>query len=73
MNFIRIGKKALNLDHVTYAEVQIWQDEMSVKVYFAGSANNAPVVFAENEGIMEVLGVRSRKACWVAHPTSQPV
>ena len=49
MNYIRIGKIALNLDQVTYAEAQVWQDEMSVKVYFVGSANNAPVVFAENE------------------------
>ena len=49
MNYVRIGKKTLNLDSVTYAEVQVWQDEMSVKVYFAGAANNTPVVFAENE------------------------
>ncbi len=49
MNYVRIGKKGLNLDRVTYAEVQIWQDEMSVKVYFAGSANNTPLVFAEND------------------------
>jgi hypothetical protein len=49
MNYVRIGKKAVNLDRVTYVEVQVWQDEMSVKVYFAGSANNTPLVFAENE------------------------
>ena len=49
MNYVRIGKKALNLDRVIYAEVQVWQDEMSVKVYFAGSANNTPLVFAEDD------------------------
>jgi hypothetical protein len=49
MNYVRIGKKAMNLDRVVYAEVQLWQDEMSVKVYFAGSANNTPVVFTEDE------------------------
>ncbi|HLZ34235.1 MAG TPA: hypothetical protein VKP13_09465 [Nitrospira sp.] len=49
MNYVRIGKKALNLDSISYCEVQIWQDEMSVKVYFAGSANNTPLVFGENE------------------------
>jgi hypothetical protein len=49
MNYVRIGKKALNLDSVSYCEVQIWQDEMSVKVFFAGSANNTPLVFGEGE------------------------
>jgi hypothetical protein len=49
MHFVRIGKKALNLDSVSYFEAQIWQDEMSLKVYFAGSANNAPLVFAEED------------------------
>jgi hypothetical protein len=34
---------------VSYCEAQIWQDEMSLKVYFAGSANNTPLVFAEND------------------------
>lgn len=49
MHFVRIGKKALNLDSVSYCEAQIWQDEMSLKVYFAGSANNTPLVFAEED------------------------
>ena len=49
MHYVRIGKKALNLDSVSYCEAQIWQDEMSVKVYFAGSANNTPLVFAEED------------------------
>lgn len=49
MHFVRIGKKALNLDSVSYCEAQIWQDAMSLKVYFSGSANNAPLVFSEDE------------------------
>jgi hypothetical protein len=49
MHFVRVGKKTLNLDSVSYCEAQIWQDEMSLKVYFAGSANNAPLVFAEDD------------------------
>jgi hypothetical protein len=49
MNYVRIGKKVLNLDSVSYCEAQIWQDEMSIKVYFAGSANNTPLVFAEED------------------------
>ncbi|MDH4186226.1 MAG: hypothetical protein OEV08_04445 [Nitrospira sp.] len=49
MNFIRIGKKTLNLDSVSYCEAQIWQDEMSLKVYLTGSANNAPLVFTEED------------------------
>lgn len=49
MHFVRIGKKTLNLDSVSYCEAQIWQDEMSLKVYFAGSANNTPLVFAEED------------------------
>ena len=31
MHFVRIGKKALNLDSVCYCEAQIWQDAMSLK------------------------------------------
>jgi hypothetical protein len=49
MHFVRIGKKTLNLDSISYCEAQIWQDEMSLKVYFAGSANNTPLVFAGDE------------------------
>lgn len=49
MHYVRIGKKVLNLESVSYAEVQAWQDEMTVKVYFAGSANNTPLVLAETE------------------------
>jgi hypothetical protein len=49
MHFVRIGKKAVNLDSVAYCEVQVWQDEMTVKVYFAGSANNTPLVFGETD------------------------
>lgn len=49
MNYVRIGKRTLNLDSVSYAEVQVWQDEMTVKVYFSGQANNAPLVFGEND------------------------
>jgi hypothetical protein len=44
MHFVRIGKKTLNLDCVNYCEAQIWQDEMSLKVYFVGAANNTPLV-----------------------------
>ena len=49
MHFVRIGKKTLNLDSISYCEAQIWQDEMSLKIYFAGSANNTPLVFAEDD------------------------
>jgi len=49
MHFVRIGKKAVNLDSVSYCEAQIWQDEMSLKVYFAGSANNTPLVLTEED------------------------
>ena len=49
MHFVRIGKKALNLDSVSYCEAQFWQDEMSLKVFFAGSANNSPLVFTEED------------------------
>ena len=33
MHFVRIGKKAVNLDSVSYCEAQIWQDEMSLKIF----------------------------------------
>ena len=36
MNYVRIGKRTLNLDSVSYAEVQTWQDEMTVKVISPG-------------------------------------
>jgi len=49
VHFVRIGKKTVNLDNVSYCEAQIWQDEMSLKIYFAGSANNIPLVFAGDE------------------------
>ncbi len=49
MNYVPIGKKTLNLDSVRYCEAQIWQDEMTVKVYLAGSATNSPLVFGEND------------------------
>ena len=49
VHFVRIGKKTVNLDSVSYCDVQIWQDEMSLKIYFAGSANNTPLVFAGDE------------------------
>jgi hypothetical protein len=49
MHFVRIGKKALTLDSVSYCEAQNWQDDMSLKVYFAGSANNTPLVFTEED------------------------
>jgi hypothetical protein len=47
MNYVRIGKRTLNLDSVSYAEAQVWQDEMTVKVYLL--ANNTPLVFGEND------------------------
>jgi hypothetical protein len=50
MHFVRIGKKTLNLDSVSYCEAQIWQDAMSLKIYFAGSANNTPLVLSEEDG-----------------------
>ncbi len=40
---------ALNLDSVSYCEAQIWQDEMSLKIYFSGSANKTPLVVAEGD------------------------
>ncbi|MCC6140499.1 MAG: hypothetical protein IT389_07780 [Nitrospira sp.] len=49
MNFVKIGNRALNLDRVTYSEVQIWQDAISVKIYMAGTANNTPLVLNEEE------------------------
>jgi len=49
MHFVRIGKKALNLESVNYCEALIWQDAMSLKIYFAGSANNTPLVFSEED------------------------
>lgn len=49
MHFVRVGKKALNLDSVSYCEAQIWQDEMSLKIFFAGSANNTPLVIAGDD------------------------
>ena len=49
MHFVRIGKKALNLDNVSYCEAQIWQDEMSLKVHLVGSANNTPLVLTEDD------------------------
>jgi hypothetical protein len=49
MHFVRIGKKTLNLDSVSYCEAQIWQDDMSLKVFFAGSSNNTPLEFSEAE------------------------
>ena len=49
MNYVRIGKKTLNLDNVSYAEAQVWQEEMTVKVYLTGLANNTPIVFTEND------------------------
>jgi len=49
VHYVRIGKKAVNLDSIAYCEVQSWQDEMTVKIYFTGSANNTPLVFGEND------------------------
>jgi hypothetical protein len=49
MHLVRIGKKVVNLDSVSYCEAQIWQDAMSVKMYFLGSAHNTPLVFSEEE------------------------
>lgn len=49
MHYVRVGKKVVNLDSVSYCEAQIWQDSMTVKLYFAGSANNTPLVFGEEE------------------------
>jgi hypothetical protein len=49
MHYVRIGKRTVNLESIAYCEMQSWQDEMTVKVYFAGSAHNTPLVFAEAE------------------------
>ncbi len=49
MHFIKIGTRAINLDNVTYCEVQEWHDTTNVKVHFAGAANNTPVVLTEEE------------------------
>ena len=49
MHYVRIGKKSLNLDCINYCEAQTWQDEVTVKEYFTGSANNTPLVLAEGE------------------------
>jgi hypothetical protein len=49
MNFLQIGNRTLNLDRISYCEVQIWHDTMSVKIFLAGMANNTPVVLNEAE------------------------
>ena len=66
MNYVRIGKRTLNLDSVSYAEVQVWQDEMTVKVYFSGLANNTPLVFGENDAkeLWKYLEYVAEKAHW---------
>lgn len=49
VHFVRIGNRALNLDRVSYCEVQVWHDTVSVKVFMSGTANNTPVVLNEEE------------------------
>lgn len=49
VHFVRIGNRALNLDRVSYCEVQVWHDAVSVKVFMSGTANNTPVVLNEEE------------------------
>lgn len=49
MHFVRIGKRAFNLDNITHCEVQVWQDSTSVKIFLTGAANNTPVVLAEGD------------------------
>ena len=49
MHYVRVGKKVVNLDSVSYCEAQVWQDAMSVKIYMMGIANNTPLVLNEEE------------------------
>ena len=49
MHFVRIGKKPdISIAYAT-AKYKFGKIEMSLKVYFAGSANNTPPVFAEED------------------------
>jgi len=75
MNYVRIGKRTLNLDSVSYTEVQVWQDEMTVKVYFGGSANNTPLVFNRErcQGTVEIFGVCRRETYRINFPTRFPI
>jgi hypothetical protein len=49
MHYVRIGKKAVNLDSISYCEAQVWQDAISVKIYMTGAAHNTPLVLNEDE------------------------
>ena len=49
MNCLVIGKRVVNLTNMLYCEHQVYHDDETVKIYFAGSTNNAPLVFCENE------------------------
>lgn len=49
MNLARIGSRVLNFDDVLYCEHQVYHDDETVKVYLAGTATNAPIVFCEAE------------------------
>jgi hypothetical protein len=49
VHYVRFGKKAVNLDSVSYCEAQVWQDAISVKIYMMGAAHNTPLVLNEDE------------------------
>ncbi len=49
MHYVRVGRKVVNLDSVSYCEAQVWQDAMSVKIFMMGNANNTPLVLNEEE------------------------
>ena len=49
MHLVRIGKRVLNLDNLSYCEAQVWQEEISLKVSFIGSANNTPLTLTDEE------------------------
>src|SRR4029079_1212431 len=49
MHLIRIGKRVLNLDNLSYCEAQVCQEEISLKVSFIGSANNTPLTLTDEE------------------------
>ncbi|MGQ0809596.1 MAG: hypothetical protein ACT4OO_00010 [Nitrospiraceae bacterium] len=49
MHFVKIGKRAINLDTISYCEAQVWQDATSVKIFFSGAAHNTPLVLNEDD------------------------
>ena len=49
VNFLKMEKRAINFDTVLYCEHQVYGEDENVKVYFAGSSNNTPLVLCGDE------------------------